>query len=136
MKRSLLVLAAPRSAVAEVVVVRRLPVTSLTMTFSDYHDLIKKSVCETGFDGFLPSLCTVDGDDITMKVLDGELSEQGDEEVAMSWAEQFMRDGRTVFVAYRSGRSTVAIVEIVGFDATRKHTLRLTPNSFEEPNVA
>lgn len=71
-----------------------------------------------------------------MKVLDGELSEDGDEEVAMSWAEQFLRDGRTVFVAYRSGQSAVAVLEIVGFDATRKHMLRLTPNNLEEPSAA
>ena len=49
------------------------------MTFSDYIEVITKSVCETGFDMFLPSLCTADGGEISMKVLNGELSEDGDE---------------------------------------------------------
>ena len=97
------------------------------MTFPNYIDVITKSVCETGFDRFLPSLCTVDGDEITMKVLDEELSEADDEELAISWAKQFVQDGRTVLIGYRSGQNTVSILEIVGYDATRKHTLKLTP---------
>lgn len=97
------------------------------MTFPDYIQLITKSVCETGFDAFLPSLCIVDGDEIIMKVLDAEPSDGGDEELAMNWLGQFVRDGRTVFVAYRSGSGIISIMEVVGFDATRKHTLRVAP---------
>jgi hypothetical protein len=69
-----------------------------------------------------------------MKVLDGEVSEGGDEQLAMSWAESFVRDGRTVFLAYRRGQRTITVLEILGADAVRKREIKVDPYMPEELN--
>jgi hypothetical protein len=81
------------------------------MTFENYCRLITDSARESGYDAFLPSLCSVYEGNIVMHVLDGDLSEDGDEVVAKEWAAMFMQDGDALFLAYRRGRHTLSVEE-------------------------
>lgn len=97
------------------------------MTFDSYFDIIVDSAREKGYNAFLPSLCSVEEDNIVMKVLDGDLSEDGDEVLANEWATNFMKDGRTVFLAFRRGDRTVRVQEFHGPDVIRAKQFILDP---------
>ena len=97
------------------------------MTFADYIDLVVESVSETGYDTFFPSLVIVEGEGTLMKVLEGELSAEGEERLALHWAESFLQDTRTVYLSFRLGQGTVAILEICGHDAIRKQEIVVNP---------
>ena len=97
------------------------------MTFDSYFDIIVESARERGYNAFLPSLCSVEDDNIVMKVLDGDISEDGDERLANEWATNFMQDGRTVFLAYRRGDRTVRVQEFLGSELVRAKQFILDP---------
>jgi hypothetical protein len=97
------------------------------MTFERYFDVIVDSACRAGYNAFLPSLCAVEDDNIVMKVLEGDISEDGDELLANEWATNFMKDGRSVFVAYRCGNRTVRVQEFLGSELIRAKQFMLDP---------
>ena len=97
------------------------------MTFDSYFDVIVNSARETGYNAFLPSLCSIEADNIVMKVLEDDISDDGDEVVAKEWATNFMTDGRTVFLAYRRGNRTVSVQEFLGSTLVRAKQFTLDP---------
>jgi hypothetical protein len=97
------------------------------MTFESYFDIIVGSARMSGYDAFLPSLCSHEGDNIIMKVLEGEASDDGDEPRAKEWAANFVKDGRTVFLAYRRGQRTVTVQEFLGSESIRTKQFVLDP---------
>lgn len=96
------------------------------MTFSDYCDLIADSVRSSGYEAFLPSCCVV-GKNLTMKVLEMELSADGEEQVAMTWVESFLQDDTTVFMACRTGKRVVSVWEFHGWNAIKRTNLKVLP---------
>ena len=96
------------------------------MTFEEYCQLIAESVAESGYDSFSPALC-VPGEEIRMCLLEGPLSEEGEEALAGEWVLEFTEPGKTVFLAFRSGRRVVTVLEIVGKVATRKRSINVLP---------
>ncbi len=100
---------------------------TIHMTFDDYVEVIVKSVSETGYNAFLPSLCSVEGDKVAMSVLDGDIAEDGDELLAKEWAAEFLKNGKTVFLAFRQGQRTVTILEFLGSEPIRKQELKVNP---------
>jgi hypothetical protein len=101
------------------------------MNFEDYVFLIKESVCESGYERFLPSLCLSEGTNDTMSVLQTELSGGGEEVLAKEWAGEFADSGTTIFLAYRCGGGKVSVIEIFGFDVLRKITIAVEPHAIE-----
>ena len=97
------------------------------MTFDSYFGIIVDSARESGYNAFLPSLCSVEDDNIVMKVLDGDISEDSDEQLANEWASNFMKEGRTVFLAYRRGNRTVRVQEFLGSELIRAKQFILDP---------
>ncbi len=97
------------------------------MSFDDYSSLMAKSVSETGYDAFLPSACVVSEDTIEMKVLEGELSEDGEEDPAWEWAANFFEESKTVYLAYRRGQKTVTVLEFLGSKPLRKREIKVEP---------
>lgn len=81
------------------------------MKFRDYCSLMTKSVAETGYDSFHPSACVPGIFRDRFHVLDGELSEEGEESLALSWARSLAKSG-TVFLAFRGGQRRVTVVEL------------------------
>jgi len=103
------------------------------MTFEDYVQIIVTSVCETGYEAFLPSLCLVEGEQNTMMVLEGDLSEGGEEDLSKEWAATFMNDESNVFLAFRSGQRRVTVMEYAGFEPKRKKEIKVNPP--QDPTV-
>ena len=81
------------------------------MKFADYSGLITKSVAETGYDSFYPSACVPGLLKDQFHVLDRELSEEGEEVVALAWARSLKKSGR-IFLAFRAGRRRVTVAEL------------------------
>jgi hypothetical protein len=79
--------------------------------FSDYSALITKSVAETGYDSFHPSACVPGLLKDRFHVLDGQLSEEGEEAVALAWAKSLTKAGR-IFLAFRAGGRRVTVAEL------------------------
>jgi len=89
------------------------------MTFAQYVQVIKESVASQGYDQFFPSLS--DGkSDVSLKVLECELSEAGEEALAKDWAGTFLKQSRVIYLAYRSGGRHVDVCEIRGSEVTDK----------------
>jgi len=82
------------------------------MKFRDYCSLMTRSVAETGYDSFHPSACVPGVLRDRFHVLDGELREEGEESVALSWAEALTKKSGTVFLAFRGGKRRVTVVEL------------------------
>jgi hypothetical protein len=99
------------------------------MTFDSYFRLIMESAREAGYDAFLPSLCSIEDGDSVMRVLECDISEEGDERVAKEWAATFMKDGRTVFLAYRHGHRIVSVVEYLGSESIQTSEFKLNPRA-------
>jgi hypothetical protein len=79
--------------------------------FPDYRALITKSVAETGYDSFHPSACVPGLLKDRFYVLDGELSEKGEEAQALDWAKSLKESGK-VFLAFRAGDRRVTVAEL------------------------
>jgi hypothetical protein len=98
------------------------------MTFHEYVSLIAQSVAETGYDQFHPSACVSNSTDEKLHVLDGELTEEGEEAVALSWTESISKTSDTIFLAFRGGKRTVAVIELKGGKVMDRKTIRVTPH--------
>jgi hypothetical protein len=79
--------------------------------FSDYSALITKSVAETGYDSFHPSACVPGLLKDRFYVLNGELSQAGEETLALDWAKSLKRSGK-IFLAFRAGDRRVTVAEL------------------------
>jgi hypothetical protein len=101
------------------------------MTFENYCALIQDSVIKQGYDEFFPSLCVVKGDSLNLKVLEIDLTPDGEKEAAMKWLEQFIEEDATIYFAYRAGDRLVHICEVIGYDMTRMHRLQILPQGEE-----
>lgn len=101
------------------------------MNFEEYVSIVKDSVCETGYECFLPSLCHSGEAGDKMAVLQTELSEGGEEVLARKWAEEFAGPGESIFMAYRCGQRKVSVIEIFGFNVLRKTTIAVEPYATE-----
>lgn len=101
------------------------------MKFRDYCSLIADSVAETGYDSFYPSACVPGLLKDTFHVLEGELSEEGEERVATSWAESLSRNSNTMFLAFRSGSRKVAVLALKGHTVADRITIHVNPYSEE-----
>lgn len=99
------------------------------MDFKRYVTLISESATNTGYDGFLPSIC-VAGDSVEMNVLQTELTPTSDEDVAKEWASKFVSDHSIVYLAYRSGERTITVIEIEDTNMTQKQRLTMRPHAF------
>jgi hypothetical protein len=97
------------------------------MDLPAYVKVICRSLSEQGYDHFYPSICAVEDTQVVMKVLYAELSEAGEEELALKWAESFFANEKTVFVAYRRGQRKVTVLENLGFDTIRKQEITVNP---------
>lgn len=97
------------------------------MNFDDYFGVIVKSVSQTGYNAFLPSACVVEDGKVVMKVLEGDLSEDGEEELAWEWGSTFFKEALTVFLAYRRGQRTVTVLEFLGSEPIRKREIKVDP---------
>src|SRR5690606_32951449 len=98
-----------------------------SMTFDSFFGIIVDSARQRGYSAFLPSLCSLEDDTIVMKVLDGDISEDEDEQLAIEWATNFRREGRTVFLAYRRGNCTVRVQEFFGSELIAEKQFILDP---------
>ena len=98
------------------------------MDLDQYVAVISESAAETGYDGFLPSMCVV-GEDYELNVLQTELSPNGEETLAKDWASKFTSDDSLIYLAYRSGDRIITIVEISGTNVTQKCALKIKPIS-------
>ena len=105
------------------------------MTFERYCDLIQDSVINQGYDEFFPSLCVVEGESLNLKVLEIDLSPEGEKDAAMNWLEQFAMEGTTVYFAYRAGDQMVHICEVIGYDMARMTQLKILPHSEDSPST-
>jgi hypothetical protein len=97
------------------------------MTFEDYIDIIRASVANTGYNQFFPSLCVSSETEDEFAVLETELSEGGEEEMAMNWVENVMGEHHTTFLAFRAGGRIVTVRKIVGLDAVLQANIRVEP---------
>jgi hypothetical protein len=97
------------------------------MTFEDYIDIIRASVANTGYNQFFPSLCVSKETADEFAVLETELSEGGEEELAMNWVENVVGEHHTTFLAFRAGGGIVNVRKIVGFDAILQTNIRVEP---------
>ncbi len=97
------------------------------MTFQDYCSLIQKSVAESGYDGFHPSACVpgIESDD--HHVLESELTDEGEEAVALSWAESLARGSKTMFLAFRGGERRVTVLELKDGAVVEGLVIRVNP---------
>lgn len=97
------------------------------MTFEDYIDIIRVSVANTGYNQFFPSLCVSSETADKFAVLETELSEGGEEDLAMNWVENVLGEHHTTFLAFRAGRRIVTVRQIVGFNAIFQTHIRVEP---------
>ena len=97
------------------------------MDFQSYTELIKQSVADSGYDGFLPSLCLLKDDAAELNVLDTNLNDDGDKTIALDWASQFTDSNQRLFCAYRIGNRRVEIVEVKGTEFTEKTHIEVLP---------
>jgi hypothetical protein len=81
------------------------------MKFSEYVDVIKKSVAQSGYSSFHPSACIPGVFKNQFHVLEGELREEGEESVAVAWAKTLKKSGK-IFLAFRAGDRRVTVVEL------------------------
>lgn len=100
------------------------------MTFRDYCSLIANSVVETGYAAFRPSACVPDDTQDEFHVLDGGLSEDGQESVAFAWADSLPKKSGMVFLAYRGGDRKVLVVELK--DGAFVHGIVIKVNPYAE----
>ena len=80
--------------------------------FRDYLSIIAKSVAETGYDYFRPLACLPGSVREELLVLDGDLSDEGEESVALSWAESLAKNSDTIFLAFRGGKRRITVLEL------------------------
>ncbi len=99
------------------------------MSFDNYFSVMVKSVSETGYNAFLPSACVINGNEIEMKVLESDLSEDGEEALAWEWVANFFKEEKTVYLAYRRGQRTVTVLEFLGSNPLRKREIKVEPCS-------
>lgn len=99
------------------------------MTFRDYCSIIAESVAETGYDSFLPSACVPGFAKDEFHVLEGGLSEKGEERVALSWAESLPKNSTTVFLAFRAGERRVTVLELKENAVIAGLVIRVNPDS-------
>ncbi len=97
------------------------------MNFQSYTELIKQSVADSGYDGFLPSLGLLNDDKVDLNVLDTELHEDGEKAIALDWASQYTECNRKLFCAYRIGNRCVEVVEVTGTEVTDKIQIEIRP---------
>jgi len=91
------------------------------MTFEEYVDLIVQSVAGEGYDAFLPCMC-IPGEAIEIKVLQCDLSSEGEEDIAKDWMAAF--DARRKFLAYRSGNGHVDVCEFIEDELSEKREIQ------------
>ncbi len=84
------------------------------MKFQDYCSLTAQSVAEAGYDAFFPSACIPGLLKDKFYVLDGKLSEEGEEQLALTWAESLPKSSGTMFLAFRGGKRRVTVLEMKG----------------------
>ena len=99
------------------------------MKFRDYCSLIAKSVAETGYDLFYPSACVPGFIKEKFYVLDGELTEGGEECVALTWAESLTKGSGAVFLAFRGGGRRVKVLELKGKAILESLVIQVNPYS-------
>jgi hypothetical protein len=99
------------------------------MKFRDYCSLIAKSVAETGYDSFYPSACVPGFIKDKFHVLDGELTEIGEECVALTWAESLPTSSGKVFLAFRGGKRRVTVLELKGKAVLDSLVIQVNPYS-------
>lgn len=80
--------------------------------FDDYCLLIQESMNGRGYDGFFPSARSSDAHQFEVMVLETELGDQGDEELAMEWAKALMEAHPRVFIAFRAAQEKVIVREL------------------------
>jgi hypothetical protein len=95
------------------------------MTLEGYSELTAKSVAETGYDFFRPSACISSSDANEMCVLDIELKEEGEKTEALAWGASLLKEGSTLFIAYRSGNRVVTVSEVREKEVVAKMTINV-----------
>lgn len=93
------------------------------MTLEGYSELIAKSVAETGYDFFRPSACISSSEVNEMCVLDIALKEEGETTEALAWGASLLKEGATLFLAYRSGNRVVTVSEVREKEVVAKITI-------------
>lgn len=101
------------------------------MTFEEFCEIMKQSIAKQGYDQFYPMLVIDDAaeDAINMNVLEGDLSSDGEEEVAKAWAAEF--DAPHKFLAYRAGNRHIQLCEFLDNDVKDEVSVRVLP--YENP---
>lgn len=99
------------------------------MTFRDYCSLIAKSVADTGYDAFRPSACVPSAAKDEFHVLDGELREEGEESIALSWGDSLTKKSGTVFLAFRGGERRVTVAELKDGALVEGLVIKVNPRS-------
>lgn len=99
------------------------------MTFRDYCSLIAKSVAETGYDAFRPSACVPSAAKDEFHVLDGELREEGEESVALSWVDSLTKKSGAAFLAFRAGKRRVTVAELKDGVLVEALVIKVNPSS-------
>ena len=99
------------------------------MTFRDYCSLIAQSVAETGYNQFRPSACIPSRTKDAFHVLECELSEEGEESAALSWAKSLSKNLSTTFVAFRGGGRRIAVVELKANAVVDGIVIHVNPHS-------
>ena len=101
------------------------------MTFDQYVKLTKQSVAERGYNYFYPCACIVSNDTDEICVLDGALSDDGEEVVAKEWVATMLDSknigGGSVYLAFRAGNRTVVVCDIKDRAVVDKVWLQVEP---------
>ena len=97
------------------------------MDFESYTRLIMQSVAECGYDDFRPSLCISNGGSEELNVLETELHPNGEKDIALEWASQFIAADQKLFCAYRLGNRQLEVVEVTGTEVTDKTHIDVRP---------
>lgn len=89
------------------------------MNFSAYCEIIQSSVAAEGYDEFLPSLCVLEPQ-FKMQVLATELSDGGEEVLALEWARSVAPESPLLYIAYRIPGRRIEIAELQDMRCLRK----------------
>ncbi len=93
------------------------------MTFEEYCLVIETTVRQQGYDAFLPSM--YDSSRSPGLRVCSEMPEPGtDEQFAQRWARPYMRDGKRLYLAYRSDPGVIQVCEFM--HGTRVRCVKFT----------
>jgi hypothetical protein len=96
------------------------------MEFQDYVSLICSSVAEQGYEMFFPCAC-IPAEKISMRVLEIDLSPEGDKEATMNWISENFQDHPVVFFAYRAGNRKVHICRLEDWEIKKRVSVLVEP---------